>query len=93
VTAPDTAIDLTELLGEAVELLRSLSTRQQAVVGVTGAAYLLNTSEDQVRNLVHAGLLATVPNLSAPRKLSIAVAEIDRFASVNVGAMRLAAAS
>lgn len=72
-------------LDEIVRLLRSLTYRQQLVVGVTGAAHLLNTSADKVRELVNAGLLATVPNLSSSAKLSIPVSELQRFANVNVG--------
>lgn len=75
-----------EILAEVVRLLRALVYRQQLVVGVAGAAHLLNTSTDRVRELVHAGLLATVPNLSSEAKLSISVLELDRFAAVNVGA-------
>ncbi len=72
-------------LDEIVRLLRSLTYRQQLVVGVAGAAHLLNTSTDKVRELVNAGLLATVPNLSSSAKLSIPVSELQRFANVNVG--------
>ena len=54
------------------------------VVGTAVAAELLNTSEDQVREFVHSGLLATVPHLSSPKKLAIAVAELERFAGQGV---------
>ena len=77
------------VLDEIVRLLRSLTYRQQLVVGVGGAAHLLNTSTDKVRELVAAGLLTTVPNLSSSAKLSIPVSELQRFANVNVsGAAR-----
>ena len=80
-------------LDEIVRLLRSLTYRQQ-LVGVGGAAHLLNTSTDKVRELVAAGLLTTVPNLSSSAKLSIPVSELQRFANVNVSgaARRLQAA-
>jgi hypothetical protein len=58
------------------------------VVGVAGAAVLLNTSEDKVRELLAAGLLTEVPNLSTPAKKAIAIVELQRFASVNVGGGR-----
>lgn len=67
---------------EVIRLLQSLAFRQQLVVGVDGAAHLLNTSRDKVRELVAAGLLATVPNLSSSAKLSISVTELQRFANV-----------
>lgn len=54
------------------------------VVGTAGAAELLNTSEEQVREFIRSGLIATVPHLSTPRKLAIAVAELERFAAQGV---------
>lgn len=54
------------------------------VVGVAEAAFLLNTSQDKVHELLAGGYLNTVPNLSSPRKIAIAVAELERFAAVNV---------
>lgn len=74
------------LLAEVVRLLRVLAQRQQLVVGAAGAAQLLNTSEDKVRELVRAGLISTVDGLSTSSKLAISVRELDRFAAVNAGA-------
>ncbi len=54
------------------------------VVGLSVAAGMLNTSEDRVSDLIRAGLIATVPHLSTPRKLAIAVAELERFAAQGV---------
>ena len=54
------------------------------VVGLSVAAGMLNTSEDRVSDLIRAGLIATVPPLSTPRKLAIAVAELERFAAQGV---------
>ena len=54
------------------------------VVGTAVAAELLNTSEEQVREFIRSGLLATVPHLSTPKKLAIAVAELERFAGQGV---------
>ena len=54
------------------------------VVGLSVAAGMLNTSEDRVSDLIRAGLIATVPHLSTPRKLAIAVAELERFAGQGV---------
>jgi len=51
------------------------------VVGIAEAARRLNTSEQRVRELVRAGLLATVPHLSTDAKLAIAVRELERFAA------------
>jgi len=48
-------------------------------VGVPQAAVLLDISESQVRELVHAGLLARVPHLG--RRLVISVDELHRFAN------------
>lgn len=52
------------------------------VVSLAGAAHLLNTSEDKVRELLKAGLIAEVPHLSSPARRAIAVAELQRFVSV-----------
>lgn len=54
------------------------------VVGVAEAARMLNTSETRVRELIAAELLATVPHLSTPAKLAIAVRELERFAANGV---------
>jgi hypothetical protein len=54
------------------------------VVGVSEAARLLSTSEQRVRDLIHDGLLATVPHLSTPAKIAIAVKELERFAAQGV---------
>lgn len=54
------------------------------VVGLSVAAGMLNTSEDRVSDLIRSGLIATVPHLSTPRKLAIAVAELERFAAQGV---------
>ena len=51
------------------------------MVGIAEAARRLNTSEQRVRELVRAGLLATVPHLSTDAKLAIAVRELERFAA------------
>lgn len=81
------------VLNEIVRLLRALAQRQQLVVGAAGAAQLLNTSEDRVRELVRSELIATVDGLSSSAKLAISVRELDRFVSVNTGptAVRLKA--
>ncbi len=61
------------------------------VVGVAEAAKRLNTSEQRVRELIAAGLLATVPHLSTPSKAQIAVRELERFAAQGVSASSLRA--
>lgn len=63
------------------------------VVGVAEAARMLNTSETRVRELIAAGLLATVPHLSTAAKIAIAVRELERFAAAGVTPMHLAVAS
>lgn len=60
------------------------------VVGVAEAAKMLNTSEARVRELITAELLSTVPHLSTPKKLAIAVAELERFAAAGVVRLRVA---
>lgn len=57
-------------------------TLEPLVVSLAGAAELLNTSEDKVRELVRAGLIAEVPHLSTPAKRAIAVDELKRFVNV-----------
>lgn len=59
------------------------------VVGVADAARMLNTSQNRVRELIASGELATVPYLSTPAKLAIAVRELERFAAEGVRAERL----
>lgn len=54
------------------------------VVGVLDAARMLNTSEQRIRELINARLLATVPHLSTPSKIAIAVRELERFAAAGV---------
>lgn len=61
------------------------------VVGVAEAAKRLNTAEVRVRELIAAGLIATVPHLSTPAKLQIAVRELERFAAQGVTASNLRA--
>jgi hypothetical protein len=56
------------------------------VVGVADAARMLNCAEQRVRDLIAAGLLATVPHLSTPAKIAIAVRELERFAAGGVTA-------
>jgi hypothetical protein len=63
------------------------------VVGVIDAAAMLNCSEQRVRDLIRADLLATVPHLSTPSKIAIAVRELERFAAGGVTATRLGVAS
>jgi hypothetical protein len=53
------------------------------VVGLAGAAFLLNTSQDKVRELLAGGYLHVVPNLSSERKIAISIVELQRFASTN----------
>lgn len=62
------------------------------VVGLAGAAHLLNTSEDKVRELLRAGLITEVPHLSSPVRKAIAIDELKRFVNVG-GARQLRAAS
>lgn len=86
-TNPDT------LVGVA-GLLRRLALRQKLVVNLREAAWLLNTSEDKMRDLVRAGLVATVPPLSSTAKFAISIAELDRFTAGGVTvASRLQSAS
>lgn len=54
------------------------------VVGLGGAAHLLNTSEDKVRELLRAGLIVEVPHLTSPARKAIAIEELKRFVTVNV---------
>lgn len=63
------------------------------VVGVGEASRMLNTSEQRVRELIAAGLLATVPNLSTPSKIAIAVRELERFAAAGVMPLHFQVAS
>lgn len=63
------------------------------VVGVAEAARMLNTSETRVRELIATELLATVPHLSTPAKIAIAVRELERFAAAGVMPLHLAVAS
>jgi hypothetical protein len=63
------------------------------VVGVVGAARMLNTSEQRIRDLIAADLLATVPHLSTPAKIAIAVRELERFAAGGVTATSLRGAA
>ena len=63
------------------------------VVGVAEAARRLNTAETRVRELIASGLLATVPHLSTPAKLQIAVIELERFAANGTKATGLRVAS
>lgn len=51
------------------------------VVGTAVAAAMLDTSPERVRELVHAGLIETVPDLSSATRIQIAVIEIERFAA------------
>jgi hypothetical protein len=61
------------------------------VVGVAEAARRLNTAETRVRELIAGGLLATVPHLSTPAKMQIAVRELERFAAQGVTTSNLRA--
>lgn len=63
------------------------------VVGVADAARMLNCSEQRVRELIKAGLLATVPHLSTPSKIAIAVRELERFAAGGVTSTQLRGAA
>lgn len=54
------------------------------VVGLADAALMLNTSPERVSELIRDGVIATVPHLSTPKKLAIAVAELHRFANQGV---------
>lgn len=54
------------------------------VVSLAGAAFLLNTSEDKVRELLRAGLISEVPHLTSPARKAIAIEELKRFVTVNV---------
>lgn len=59
------------------------------VVGVAEAARRLNTSDARLRELIAAGLIATVPHLSTPNKAAVAVRELERFAAQGVTAPNL----
>ena len=73
-------------LDEIVRLLRSLTYRQQ-LVGVGGAAHLLNTSTDKVRELVAAGLLGHEPDPAKRRRLrqGEAIRKVRELRSMSIG--------
>ena len=54
------------------------------VVGLADAARMLNTSPDKVSELIREQRIASVPHLSSPKKIAIAVAELQRFANQGV---------
>lgn len=57
-------------------------TMDPLVVGMEGAAFLLNTSEDKVRELLRAGFIREVPHLTSPARRAIAITELQRFVAV-----------
>lgn len=70
-------------VAELARLLELQALRSKLVVGVDDAARLLNTSEHRMRELLRAGLIRQVEGLTSDRKISIAVAELERFVQVN----------
>ena len=73
----------TSAIAELARLLELQALRSKLVVGVEDAARLLNTSEHRVYELIRCGAIRQVEGLTSARKISIAVAELERFVQIN----------